>query len=146
VSAARRSTDQLGGTVTTRQYFSSCIALPVILSLLGFALDRSAFAPVIVVGVVVYLPLAIYAYWRIRRATHLDTFTGISVIFPFASSLLLGGVFAFPQVVGGGNGDVGVAMIGALIDLVVGYTYVLVIWVIYSLLKKGGLVTNEFTA
>jgi|HubBroStandDraft_1064217.scaffolds.fasta_scaffold498987_1 hypothetical protein len=132
--------------MTTRLYFSACLGLPIALCLLGMLLDPAEFKPVLIVGGVVYLPLAIYAWWRIRRATHLDTFVGISAMFPFATSLLLGGVFAFPQVVGGGNGDPIVAFAGVIVALIVGYSYVIVIWVIYSLLKKARLVVNEFAA
>ncbi len=72
--------------------------------------------------------------------------SSLSACFPFVSSLLLGGVIAFPQVVGGGNGDFMVAVVGWIVAMIVGYSYVVAIWVIYVLLKKVGLVTNEFVA
>ncbi|MGO9945623.1 MAG: hypothetical protein ACLPWG_02095 [Steroidobacteraceae bacterium] len=39
-----------------------------------------------------------------------------------------------------------VAVVGWIVAMIVGYSYVVAIWVIYVLLKKVGLVTNEFVA
>ena len=132
--------------MTTRTYFSGCIALPVALCVLGMSLDPRVFKPVLIVGCVVYLPPAIYAWWRIRRTTQMGALTSLSASFPFVSSLLLGGVFAFPRVVGGGNGDFMVAVVGWIVAMIVGYSYVIAIWLIYVLLNKVGLVKNEFAA
>ncbi len=132
--------------MTTRQYFYACLALPVVLSLPGLALDSVGFLPVLIVGAVVYLPMAIYTWWRLRHATHLDRFKELSCLFPLISATLLGVVFGFPQIVVGEHGDLLFAVIAWVMALIVGYSYVVFIWLAYALLRKIGLVRNEFAA
>jgi hypothetical protein len=86
------------------------IAIGALTALL-IALDPRVFKPVLIVGCVVYLPPAIYPWWRIRRTTQMGAITSLSASFPFVSSLLLGGVFAFPRVAGWVNGDFMIAVV-----------------------------------
>jgi hypothetical protein len=146
VNVTRLVNDDWMAATTTRVYFIGCLALPIALCVLGMTLDPRLFAPVLFVGGIVYLPLAINAWWRIRCATQLDTFRSISALFPLASSLLLGCVFAFRPGVGSAMGNLMVAVVGVIVALIVGYSYVVAIWVIYFVLKKAKLVVNEFPA
>lgn len=107
--------------------------------------------PVLLVGSVVYLPVAVYSWWRIGRVTQADTLISLSLTFPYTSSLLTALVFTFPELVGGSAGAGGIgrvlmAFVGLVPALVVGYLYVAVIWGLLWLLKRMGVVVNEFAA
>jgi hypothetical protein len=130
--------------MTTRRYFSICVGLPIALCLLGLIADSELFTPAAIVGAVVYLPLALFAWWRIRVAVSLNTIWHVGAAFPFASGLLLGIVFAFPQMLGGSNGSVDMAAVGLICALMVGYFYVLIVSLGYCALRKVGLLSNEF--
>lgn len=121
-----------------------CVGLPILLYLSGLLYDREHFAHPVMFGAIVYLPVAFVAWWRIRLAVTFDAFWHIGASFPFASALLLGGVFAFPQILGGSGGSFQLAVVGILCALVVGYLYVLIVSLGYCVLRRVGLVSNEF--
>jgi len=132
--------------VTTRLYFALCIGLPIAVCLVGLLSDYESFLPIVLCGAVVYLPIAMWAWWRVHLATSFDTFWNIGIYFPVTSGLLLSGLFAFPQVLGGGGGSGLLAVVAFICALVTGYGYVLLVWLTYRALRKVGILSNEFAA
>lgn len=90
-----------------------------------------------------YIPLAVWACSRIKRATQLGDIVAITATLPllfFVILLLVFGVFGAFTIL---SPIIGV--FAAALGVLFGYGFVALAWVLYFLLQKTHFVTAEFT-
>ena len=122
---AARSAQALGGTLTTRRFFRPSLFLPVIAGVSAGLLSPGSFLAVaLIYGGLPYVLLAVIAYFAIGRARNLARLAAISIAIPLAMLLLLA-PFDFML------GTVGLLVVSA---------YAAIAWLLYAVLRTGGLV------
>jgi hypothetical protein len=130
--------------VRTRRYFCWSLCLPTGLALAGLAIPsiREA-AGLTMIASPVYIPLAIWACSRIKRATQLGDIVLITTVLPllfFLILLVVFGTFGAFTILSPMLG-----VIAAVLGVMFGYGFVALAWVLYFLLQKMNFVTAEFT-
>jgi hypothetical protein len=133
--------------MTTRQYFTASLGLPVVLGLLGYVFEPLSILWLgLVAGCIVYVPLAVITGIRLRRVSSTHELGLVGLVLPIVFSLLFGFLYFVLGYLDAGFGALPVAFIATLVAAVVGYGYVLIACIGWQALRRLGVVHNELAA
>jgi hypothetical protein len=133
--------------MTTRQYFTASLGLPVVLGLVGYFFEPlSVLWLGLAAGGIIYVPLAILTGIKLRRVNYTHELGLIGLVLPIAFSLLFGVAYFVLGFIDAGIGALPVALIATMVAAVAAYGYVLAACLLWHALRRLGIVRNELAA